>query len=476
MSSASLPAPVAAAVQAAVSDHGSALWLVGGAVRDSFLERTTFDFDFAVDGPARRLARQVAANLEAAYYDLDDERDAGRVVPIGDNSDWQTLDFARLRADTIDDDLALRDFTINALAQPFGTSQLIDPTGGLQDLRDQRLRQCRPDSIERDPIRALRAVRLAQQLALQLSPELTRAVKGAAAFIDQASAERLCDELFRLLSLEEAVGGLRVANQLGLLGSVVPSAGGPPLLGAGLRLADRLVDVMRAFVGPPIESGAGDLVLAQAALRLGRFRQQLDDELRQCLAGNRTRRQLLLLVALHAGGYCPGGPAQGGTDLAGLAHRLRLSSAESQHLAAIGRGLAASQGDQWLAGVAPLDHYRYYRRYGPAGVELVLLALACRLAVADGPPNPDRWQAWLDQARAYLAARFEQANLLNPEPLIRGDELARALDRLPGPWLGEALEAIREAQISGQVRDRAEAVAVGRRALAEFEARMAGLA
>jgi tRNA nucleotidyltransferase/poly(A) polymerase len=470
MTSVPMPAPVASAVQQAAGELGCAVWLVGGAVRDPFLGRTVLDFDFAVDGPARRLARAVAATLRSAYYDLDTDRDAGRVVPVGAAGDWHSLDFARLRAGSIDQDLGLRDFTINAMARPLGGEDLVDPTAGLQDLRAGQLRPCQPDSIAQDPVRALRAVRLGHELGFRLTPDLIQAVRTARTDLGQVSPERQRDELFRLLGLPQAAGALRVANQMELLTAVLPGWRDSGAIEVGVRLADRLLAILGAFVGPHDDEDSGDVVLAQASLRLGRFRMELAMDLAERVTGDRSRRQLLVLAALYAGPICSNRVSQPIPDLTDAAELLRLSGAEHQHLAAVQRGMAASQDEAWLSGLTPLDHYRYFRGYGPAGVELILLALGCCLARFDGPPDPDLWRAWLDRARSHLETYYERRDLLSPEPLIRGDRLASDLGRAPGPWLGEALEAIREAQIAGRVTDRAGALAAGRQALAAFEA------
>ncbi|MDX1600324.1 MAG: hypothetical protein R3191_02290, partial [Anaerolineales bacterium] len=159
-------------VREAVASQAGArsVWLVGGAIRDQFLERTTEDFDFAVERDAIGLARSVADELGAYYFTLDAERDAGRVVPDGDGNGWRRLDFAGLRADSIEGDLRARDFTVNAMALRIADSEpeLIDPTGGVRDVKDRRLRLCASDALERDPVRALRAVRLAADLEFQL--------------------------------------------------------------------------------------------------------------------------------------------------------------------------------------------------------------------------------------------------------------------------------------------------------------------
>ncbi len=119
-----LPSPV----------EGPQVWLVGGAVRDHFLHRQSFDLDFVVAGDALRLARRIADALGGKYYDLDPERGAGRVLVPGSTGEEWVFDFTRMRGSSLQDDLWNRDFTINALAfDPHNLDILIDPMGGLKD-------------------------------------------------------------------------------------------------------------------------------------------------------------------------------------------------------------------------------------------------------------------------------------------------------------------------------------------------------
>ena len=135
-----------------------AVWLVGGAVRDPLLQRATYDYDFIVAGEARALARRVANSLGGDYFDLDAKRDIGRVIIKRQQT--YLADFAALQNADILEDLRRRDFTINAIALRLGEyGSPLDPTGGLQDLKDHTLRACSNTAVEQDAIRALRAVR-----------------------------------------------------------------------------------------------------------------------------------------------------------------------------------------------------------------------------------------------------------------------------------------------------------------------------
>jgi tRNA nucleotidyltransferase/poly(A) polymerase len=158
-------------------------WLVGGAVRDRLRGgELPVDLDIVVEGDVESAARLLARRVPAHAFPLSTAFGAWRVVAR--DASWH-IDVNPLRGGAIESDLALRDFTVNAIAQSLAGGELIDPLGGVADLAARRLRLARADALEADPLRALRLVRLACEL--DLSPDA-----GAAAAARRA-APRLGD-------------------------------------------------------------------------------------------------------------------------------------------------------------------------------------------------------------------------------------------------------------------------------------------
>ncbi|NTW03782.1 MAG: HD domain-containing protein, partial [Oscillochloris sp.] len=204
--------------------RGIHAWLVGGAARDIARGVTPADIDLAIDGDGLKLARDLAADLGGSFVPLDDQRDTVRVVfPSRADTSTLTVDIARLRASSIEEDLGLRDFTINALAFPLSNpSLMIDPTGGLADLRACVLRACGPTSMADDPLRTLRAARFGATLDLQADPELARHIRAAAPRLAHVAAERIRDELLKLLDTPNSTPWLRYMDTCGVLTTVLP--------------------------------------------------------------------------------------------------------------------------------------------------------------------------------------------------------------------------------------------------------------
>ncbi|MGA2165397.1 MAG: HD domain-containing protein [Solirubrobacteraceae bacterium] len=260
---------------------GRRAWLVGGAVRDRLLGRPTGDLDVVLDGEPREAARALANMARAAAFSLSEEYGGWRVVAR--DGAWQ-VDFERLRGASLEEDLALRDFTVNAIAEPLGepgarvervstesvpvsteagghgpkaripvsteagghgpkaripvsteagghgpkaripvsASELIDPLGGAEDLARRRLRETGPRAFADDPLRVLRLVRLAVELDLEADADTCAHARARAAALGEVAPERIFMELSRIIDAPRAVAGLELMTEVGATAVVLP--------------------------------------------------------------------------------------------------------------------------------------------------------------------------------------------------------------------------------------------------------------
>jgi hypothetical protein len=186
---------------------GEDAWVVGGAVRDDLLGRTALDVDVACRDP-ERAARVLVTRTGEAVFPLNEEFGAWRVLL--DRS--RTVDFSPLRGGSIDDDLAARDFTVNAIARPVTGGEDVDPFGGRADVERGVLRAVSPDVFDHDPLRLLRGVRLEDELGFRLDSQAEELTRAKAGLLTRAAGERILDELQRL-----SADGIERAGELGLL-------------------------------------------------------------------------------------------------------------------------------------------------------------------------------------------------------------------------------------------------------------------
>ncbi len=439
--------------------------LVGGAVRDGCLGRPgPTDLDVAVPAHALAIARAVADRLRGAFLPLDAERGAGRVVVDG-----QRLDVTDYRAGTLEQDLAGRDFTVNALAVPIrallrsGRAPVIDPTGGLEDLRSRRLRVPTPGVLDEDPVRTLRAVRLEGALGFRLVPSTVRAIVAAGPGLARVAAERVRDEVAGFLALADTAAALRRADRLRLLAIVLPEV--EPMRSTRQSLPHRfavLEHSLRAVAG-------ADLIIARPHA-LTPFGEELAGHLSGSLAGGFERAHTLKLAALLHDVAKPqtrrlvGGQVRffehdvrGEASVRAIGERLRLPGAVTSVLARLVRHHLRPMHLGGAGEVTARARYRFYRDLGPETRDLLLLALVDAAAVRGQSPLAiwPRAELIRDLLRGWQRERQTAA----APPLLRGEDIMTRFGLAPGPAVGWLLSRAREAQDLGLVSTREEALA-----------------
>ncbi|CAN5663039.1 hypothetical protein BH18ACT13_BH18ACT13_06970 [soil metagenome] len=196
---------------------GEEAWIVGGAIRDFLLGRPVLDIDVACREP-RAAANRFAKRFGGAPFPLSERHGAWRVVT---QSLEETIDFTPLPSG-IDEDLATRDFTFNAMAVPTDGGELRDPHGGRADLATGVIRVVAETVFQDDPLRLLRAVRLEDELGFRLAERTEELVRESASLTAEPAGERTLGELRRLSS-----AGYRRLAELGLLEPLGGDLAGP---------------------------------------------------------------------------------------------------------------------------------------------------------------------------------------------------------------------------------------------------------
>jgi poly(A) polymerase len=457
-------APVRAVRDALAGTEG---WIVGGTVRDAVLERPIRDVDVAIAGAPEPAARIVAKAIGGPVFPLSEAFGAWRVI---ERARSFVCDLSPLQGQTIEEDLARRDFTVNAMALPLAGGELLDPHGGERDARDGVLRVVGPQAYEEDPLRPLRLARLSAELGLRPEPDTEELTRAAAPAVAAASPERAYGELRRLLLARDALEGLDLADRLGVLGAVLPEVAA--LHGVEqshfhhLDVYGHTVEVLAQQIGleDRLEEVFGDLT--------PRLRALLD----QPLADELTRGEALRFGALlHDVGKPPtrgvrpdgrvtfiGHDSIGEEMVLSLCRRLRTSERFARYVAALTRYHLVLG---FLVHERPLSRrtvYRYLKACSPVEVEVTLLSCADRLATRGRNAEP-AIAAHLELARELMAEALDWREAGPPKPPVRGDELASALELEPGPELGRLLAELEEAAFAGEVASADEAVDLARR-------------
>ncbi len=429
------------------------VYLVGGAVRDAYLRAPILDVDVAVAGDSIALARAVADRLGGALYIMDREREVARVFLPPPDADI-AIDFARFRGATLAADLRDRDFTMNAMAADLlgDIERLVDPLGGIEDLRRKALRRCSPAAIAADPLRALRAVRFCAQFQLKLEPATRADIRRHAAGLKQVSGERIRDEFFKLLGLERAARGLRVLQHLRLLDYILPAAALPAAgLAETLSVVDRLSAILKAISQRRTDNTAAAFDLGTLVMQLDRFRAALQRHISRKHGNGRSHSQLLLLAALLHRGDALSARQRASAS----AEQLRLSKAEMRGLAvALQHYAEIGERESWT----PLAQHRFWHRLGENGIDAILLGCAQVLGSRRGDLAQAEWLRLVEAVTILLDTYFNRYDeIVAPPPLLDGRDICDLLGIQPGPAVGELLTALREAQVTRAVKSVDEA-------------------
>lgn len=386
-------------------------YFVGGCVRDALLREPVRDLDLVVQGDPEAFGRSLARQVGGHFFWLREQDRVARVILSRTDLAQQHVDLLSLTG-TLEADLRIRDLTVNAMAvsaeDGLRSGRIIDPLGGMADLAARRLRLCRPDACEADPLRVLRALRFRLRLTLSVDDQTWALLAAAAPKLSRISAERIRDELFLILQAGGYRAALGEAADLGVFAALWPTAESPD--------AGRLVATLEALDGR-LEAAPGEV---------GRL---------MIATPTAPRRRVDVLRVSALARTC-------GVDGEQAVRSLALSGAERALVLGALRGAPEMER---LSSAPPATGRRIYRALqaaDPARVDAVLLA---------GVEVPG------------LLALAADSELRPAQPLVTGRDVMRGL-RLPaGPHIGEILQEIEEARADGDVESAESAVQWARR-------------
>ncbi len=402
------------------------LYLVGGSVRDLLLKRRTTDFDFALAANAIRFAKAFAAHIRATCIVLEENPSTARVIVKQDNFpdlSRLSMDFVQFRAESLADDLRLRDLTINAMAIVFENvdaladhahksnfCRVIDPCGGMEDLETGLLRFPSDGVILADPIRLLRIYRFAAQLGFEISQNAIALIQKHQELLPSVAAERCRDEFMKILDVKKAHPYLQQMNAVGLLTQMLTTVNREHIPWQSLK----------SFEETPIPLYAYD--------------EEINNYLQEELGGGVSRYSLVKLSLLLGGNF------------ANIGERLQLSRKATQFIEDI-----ISKYEQFFKNPnrqLTREEIICFLRTAAANWWGVLLYAAALHAI--------------DSAVIKEIADTYYKHILpirKQGRLVTGDDLIQIFHLKEGKQVGDLLEQIEERQFNGEIRTREEALA-----------------
>jgi poly(A) polymerase len=432
-------------------------------VRDAALGREVSDLDLAVAGDPKAVAQAIAGQGGGHAFELSGEFGTWR-AGASDGS-WQ-VDATALRGETIESDLAARDFTIGAVAVPLTGGDSIDPFDGLGDLERGVLRVVGESSFSLDPLRLLRSARLAAELELELAPDTRNLARAEASHAADPAGERQLAELRRLLGGPCPLRGIALLEELDIAAVVLPELEslrgveqGPnhhlDVHGHTLAVLEQLLEVeadLERFAGERatdvrelLEEPLADEMTRGTALRFGALLHDVGKP-----ATRQERDGFVTFI----------GHDSVGAEMVGeLCQRLRASRALTRQLQELTRHHLRLGFLVHEAPLPPRRIHEYLRATEPVAADVTLLTVADRLSARGTGPfaTNEAIEAHLELARQMLAAALDWRRYGPPQPLLGGDDLVAELGISPGPEVGSLLAELEAAQYAGELSTREDA-------------------
>lgn len=460
-------------------------YIVGGWLRDRLLKRGNRDLDIITPEDPLQLAKTVAKKLSASLVKLDTDNKIYRVV-LKAHPDLDYIDFARFKGPTLEKDLRMRDFTINALAfrlvdgKPFSAAAIIDPLGGRQDLQKKTIRMCAATAFKDDPLRLMRAFRFAGILGFTIEPTTDKAIRTNAHHVTSAAMERIREELFKLLNCPDASRWIPPLEKSGVLKKIFPET---TIMKSSARkfyfhpdgLWQHAVETLSSLEAIWLKA---EKVFPGAAA-------QLREHMSETTSLGITRLTLLKFIALFHDAAKPGCARKVGNKMRFIGHEKKGAVL----IANIMRRLKSSNREIRLAKLLVEHHMRpvsltqteeltqraamrLFRDLGEDTPDLLLLALSDwhsykRLKMPQAVPLKQQEATVRELFRRY----YSEKTKLEAPPLINGHDIMKHFTLPPGKHIGTLIAAVREAQLLGKISSRDDAFSCAQDVLTRLQKR-----
>lgn len=433
------------------------IYLVGGTVRDFYMGLESTDRDIIVmDEDAREFALNLSELFQATFVPLDEENKIYRIV-LPDKINY--IDVTNPVGDSIEKDLMRRDLTINAIAVNIRTGELIDISGGVTDIKNKCINYVNELNFVDDPLRLLRVYRFQALYGFQLAPETINAVCKYSDLIHKPAVERINYELLKLFGGEYAHVALENMNKTWILEEIFPFVKElkqvPPNSHHHLDLFHHSIETVK-----------------QVQILYNEASDDVKNHLRRIDFGGFPRLAHLKLAAfMHDIGKFSTWTIEEGKhrfikhDDVGakmsvkILKDLHFSNKQIDYISSMIKYHIYPSHVMTSPQITEKIMMRYVRKMDTNAIDTIILAQADRLS-ARGPEITDQIvERNITSLNMLLKFYLEAKETLKPLPkLLSGNDVMQILNIKPSKRLGEIMDALHEAQISGDVITKEHAI------------------
>lgn len=426
------------------------VYVVGGTVRDYFFDKKSYDRDIVViDEDAREFALKLQKLFKASFVPLDEENKIYRLV-LPDKINY--IDVTNPVGGSIEKDLQRRDLTINAVAADIKTGDVIDIFGGVTDIKNKCINYILEQNFEDDPLRLLRVYRFQALYGFELSSDTVHAICKYAKLVNKPANERIIYELQKLFGGKYTPKALENMDKTGVLEEIFPFVKElkkvPPNSHHHLDLFHHSLETVR-----------------QIQFLYGQACDEVKEHLDTVDFGGFPRLVYLKLAGfMHDIGKFSVWTIENGRHrfikhddvgaklAAKLLKKMNFSNKVTEYVSTMVKYHIYPSHVVSAPDVSEKTMMRFVRKSDKNAIDNIILAMADRLS-ARGPEITDEIvKNNIDSLKKLLDFYLEKRETLEPLPkLLDGNDVMKLLNIKPSPKLGKILDALYEAQLSGNV-------------------------
>lgn len=440
--------------------HGNAdIYLVGGTLRDFYLGKENFDKDIVVNNiNTKKFSQSLAKEFGATFIELDEENKIYRLV-LDDKINF--IDIADTIGNTIEDDLKRRDLTINSVAINLKTFKLLDVTGGVEDLRAKKIRHISEENFTDDPLRLLRVYRFHAMLGFDVDKKSEELIRKHAQKINNCAVERVNYELLKLFSGDYAADTLIKMDNTGLLKEILPVCEElkkvPPNLHHHLDLFFHSIEIVNQI----------QQIYEKSEPEVQKHLEKVD------FGGNTRLAHLKLAGLLHDIGKPDTWTIEQDTgkhrfikhdDIgakmgANILKQRKFSKKQIDYIAKMIKYHIYPSHVVSAPDINDKIYMRFVRKMENEAIDVIILAMADRLSARGAEITQEIVDKNINSLKSLLNFYLNIKDNLKPLPkLLSGEEIMEILNLKPSKELGEVIKSLKEAQLSGDINTKKEAL------------------
>lgn len=432
--------------------QGIEIYLVGGALRDFYLNKENFDKDLVVGNVnAEEFAKNLAKTLDATFVPLDEQNKIYRIM-LKDKINC--IDVAAQSCESIEEDLRRRDFTINSVALNLNTNEIIDVTGGINDLKIKKIKHISEQNFIDDPLRLLRTYRFGAMLGFELDTEMTKIIAKHSYKIKEPAVERINYELLRLFAGDYSEQMLLEMDKSGLLQEILPVSKElktvPPNPHHHLDLFSHSIEVVKQIQN----------VYKNSATEVKAHLEKID------FGGVNRLAHLKFAGFLHDIGKPETWTIEPETGKhrfikhddvgskmgAGFLKSIKFSKKQVDYISKMIKYHIYPSHVTSSPEINDKIYMRFIRKMEDEVIDVIILAMADRLSARGVEITDEIVKKNLNNLLNLLNFYINIKDSLEPLPkLLSGEEIMKILNLKPSQQLGEIINSLKEAQLAGDV-------------------------